>query len=112
MTLNVAKQKSPFLESILLLRTHPVFETLSRKNTHFGLYHPKGLPIVSKHSRIPVVEHLKKAKIEPAVLKFFEKSRLYALYRNLRIRESGLWWGAGLFDISKSDPLFADQKLC
>ena len=101
-----------FLESILLLRTHPVFESESRKNTHFGLYHPKGLPIVSKHSRIPVVEHLKKAKIEPAVLKFFEKPQPYGPNQNLRIPESGLWWEAGLFDISKSDPLFADQKLC
>ena len=99
-----------FLESILFRSAPAVFGTLSLKNTHFGLYHPKGVPIVSKHSRIPVVEGLEKAKIEPAVLKFFEKFRPYALYRNLRIRERGQWCGTGLFDISKSDPLFTDQK--
>ena len=87
-----------------------VFEKLSFTNTHFGLDHPKGLPKVSKYSRITVVERLKKAKNDPTVLKFYEKFPPYCLNRNIGIHMLGQRCDTGVFDMFKSDPLFADQK--
>ena len=101
-----------FLGSNLLLLVHSIFEADWIRITQFGLYHPKGLPVVSKHPRIVVVEVLEKTKIESTILKFFEKVPPHCPNRNLWKPESHSRCDPRLFDQNKTEPLFIDQKLC